>query len=111
MYLNKQEFFVKIAEHLKFMPLPDGKKLFTTVLDNCVSSPPKADVSTVSPCKQEEANTRIFLHVAAAASCGHRQVILRTTDSDVAVLGMAAFVALGHQIDELWVAFWNAAPL
>ena len=47
----------------------------------------------------------MFLHVAAAASCGHSKVIVRTTDSDVVVLAVSAFIALSHQIAELWVAF------
>ena len=103
--LNKEELFVEIANNLALLQLPDGKQLFTTILDKCTSSPPEADITTVSPCTQEEADSRIFLHVAAAASCGHRHVIVRTTDSDVVVLAVSAYVSLGEKIDELWVAF------
>ena len=90
---------------MKVLQLPEGKQLFTTILDKCLSSPFDADVSTLSPCTQEEADSRIFLHVAAAASCGHRQVIVRTIDSDVVVLAVSAFVSLDQDLDELWVAF------
>ena len=102
---NKQELFVEIANNLKVLQLLEGKQLFTTILDKCLSSPFDADVSTLSPCTQEEADSRIFLHVAAAASCGHRQVIVRTIDSDVVVLAVSAFVSLDQDLDELWVVF------
>ena len=59
----------------------------------------------MAPCTHEEADTRVFLHVAAATSAGHRRVIVRTSDSDVVVLGVSSFVALGQRIDELWIAF------
>ncbi|KAG7234990.1 hypothetical protein INR49_003472 [Caranx melampygus] len=82
-----------------------GKELFTTMLENCVSSPAGIDTDTLAPCTYEEADTRIFLHVAAATVTGHCQVIVCSSDSDVVVLAIAIFVALGEKIDELWIAF------
>lgn len=82
-----------------------GKQLFTTILGDCVSSPSDTDVDAVAPCTHEEADTRIFLHVNAATLAGHRRVIVRSSDSDVVVLGISTFVALGQRIDELWIAF------
>ena len=32
-------------------------------------------------------------------------MIVQTSDNDVAVLVISTFVALGQQIDELWIAF------
>ena len=81
------------------------KQLFTTILSSCESSPAGGDIGEVAPCTHEEADTRIFLHVAAATSAGHRRVIVRTSDSDVVVLGVSSFVELGQRIDELWIAF------
>ena len=37
------------------------------------------------PCIQEEADTRLLLHVAATNTAGRRRVILGTRDSDVVV--------------------------
>ena len=51
------------------------------------------------PCTQEEADTRIFLHVSDTAKHGYRKVIIRTVDSDVLVLAIAAVQQLS--IDEL----------
>ena len=103
--LNKQELFVEIAKTLSLMELPEEKQLFNTLLDGCITSPSNVDVSAVAPCTQEEADSRIFLHVAAAASAGHRSIIIRTTDSDVVVLGVAAYVSLKDKMGELWKAF------
>ena len=99
--LNKQELFGEFAKILELLELPEGKQLFTTILDKCLSTPLDADVSALSPCTQDEADSRIFLHVAAAASCGHRQVIVRTVDSDVVVLAISAFSSLSQDLDEL----------
>ena len=103
--IDKQELFVEHAKNLKDITLPPGKQLFTTILNDCASLMPDADVSAVALCTQEEADTRLFLHVAVTTVAGHRQVMVQTSDSDVVVLGVSAFVALGQQIDELWIAF------
>ena len=57
----------------------------------------------LAPCTQEEADTRIFLHVSDAANHGYSKVMIRTVDSDVLVLAIAAVNEI--LIDELWVAF------
>jgi hypothetical protein len=61
------------------------------------------DTIGLAPCTQEEADTRIFLHVSDATKHGYRKVLIRTVDSDVLVLGIAAVQQLS--IDELWVGF------
>ena len=96
---------MELAKNLKLLQLPLEKQLFSTILDDFSSSQICANVDAVAPCTHDEADTRIFLHVAAAASVGHRRVIVRTTDSDVVVLGVSTCVALAHEIDELWIAF------
>lgn len=82
-----------------------GKQLFTTILSDCVTSPAGGDISALAPCTHEEADSRIFLHVAAITYAGHQRVIVRTSDSDVVVLAVSTFTALGNKIDELWIAF------
>ena len=46
--LNKQEFFIVLAKHLKSISLPQGKQLFTTFLGISASSLPDADVGAVA---------------------------------------------------------------
>ena len=60
------------------------------------------DISSVSPCKQEEVDSMIFLHLDATVSAVNRQVIVRATESVGVVPGV---VILRHQVDKLLVAF------
>lgn len=62
------------------------------------------DVSDMAPCSHEEADTRIILHVGAATKAGHRNFVIRTSDSDVVVLAVWAVSALQQRINHLWVA-------
>ena len=43
--------------------------------------------------------------MAATTVAGYRRVLVRTSDSDVVVLVVSTFVALGQQLDEHWIAF------
>ena len=61
------------------------------------------DTTVLVPSTQEEADTRIFLHVADAVNHGYSKVIIQIVDSDVLVLAIAAVQQLA--MDELWVAF------
>ena len=61
------------------------------------------DVESLQPCSHEEADTRIFLHVAHCAKQGYKRIAIRTVDTDIVVL------AIGHiqsiDIEELWICF------
>ncbi|KAI8503415.1 hypothetical protein Bbelb_192360 [Branchiostoma belcheri] len=64
---------------------------------------PPRDTSRIAPCNHEEADSRIMVHVADAAAEGFRKIMVRTVDTDVAVLAVAAVQQLGEI--ELWIAF------
>ena len=59
--------------------------------------------ASLAPCTQEEADTRILLHVSDAVTHGYGKVMIRTVNSDVLVLAISAVQQLN--IDELWIAF------
>ena len=67
--LNKKEFLVELAKTLKNITLPQGKQLFTTLLGDCASTLPDADVGAVAPGTQEESDTRVF----STCGCYHRR--------------------------------------
>jgi hypothetical protein len=46
------------------------------------------DFSNLSPCKQEEADTRLILHAYDAAKRGFTKVMIRTVDTDVVVIAI-----------------------
>ncbi len=100
---NKTELFKFLSGQVKNYPVHDGKVLFATNEEDAVSTMVNADMSNLAPCSQEEADTRLLLHVLDAVQKGSRKLMVRTVDTDVVVLGISKF----HQIspDELWMAF------
>ena len=77
------------------------KILVPTCGDSVVSSSTEADLSNTSGCTQEEADTRVFRHVADCVKQGHKKTI-RTADTDVV---LAICVVEEIKVEELWVAF------
>ena len=55
------------------------------------------------PCNHEEADSRMFVHAYDAARNGYKKLLIRTVDTDVAVLAITNFAKLG--VDELWVGY------
>lgn len=58
----------------------------------------------ISPCSHEEADSRLFLHIAEAYSLGHRSFIVRGADTDIVVLAVALASKL-TELNTLWIAF------
>ena len=86
----------------------DGKQINTTLDDDVLCSPP-IDTSHLAPYNHEEADTRIFLHVADAIRNRYSKFMIHTKDTDIVVLGVAEMEKL--DIDELWVAFGSGNTL
>jgi len=82
--------------------VPDGKQIVTILGDDVLCSPPDDGITAaLSPCTHEEADTRILLHTAnAVRNC---QIVLRTVDTDVVIMSIAAITKL--HLQHLWVAF------
>ena len=72
--------------------------------EQVICVPQHEDVNSLAPCNQEEADTRMMLHVAHAAQHGHHQIRVRTVDTDGVVLAVMVVQKLPGG-DELWVAF------
>ena len=88
---NKTKLFVFLANRIVF---PDfGQQV--------LCNPPRGDVSSLSSCNHEEADTRMMVPVADAVQIGLTKVLLRTVDTDVVVIAIAVSQALS--ISELWI--------
>ena len=61
------------------------------------------DLSRLSPCTHEEADTRVILHLEDALKEGKTKVSIRTFDSDVVVLAVSSAKRLSNT--EVWIAF------
>ena len=99
---NKTELFSFLANHITHLELPTNKQLVTT-LGSGVLCIPSRDIRHLATCDHEEADTRMILHLADAAREGFHRILLRTVDTDVVVLAVAAAAKLNLQ--ELWEAF------
>ena len=104
---NKSELFSFLTMHIlrintdKLVVSTDGQHALT----NADLSPA---LQGLQPCNHEEADARIFLHILGAAA-QHKKIMVRTVDTDVVVLAIAAVVK--HEMEELWVAFGTAQHL
>ena len=55
--------------------------------EKSVLSNQNIDQSILAPCHQEEADTRMFLHVFDASKAGTEKIMIRTVDTDGVVIG------------------------
>lgn len=100
---NKAELFSFLAQHITTI---DATEEIVTTQGEEVYVSVQRDTSRLSPCNHEEADTRMILHVADAIHEGYKKILLRTVDTDVVVLAVAAAAKLSTISDlELWVAF------
>ena len=105
--------FLKISENKKTMfeffseliceDFKDETYLVCCTKGDKVLSNQAHDFSSVSPCNQEEADTRMFRHLYQAAEEGHRIAYARTIDSDVVVNAINAFPKT--RLHELWIGY------
>jgi len=99
---NKSELFTFLSRQIASTPTDDGKEVYATD-GTAVLCSVEADLTKLAPCYQEEADTRLFLHVADAVQKGRKRVTVRSVDTDVVVLAVASFEKVGAE--EMWVAF------
>ena len=82
----------------------EGKQIVATHGTKVLCSPPLTVGSYLSPCSHEEADTRMMVHVAdARLGNGHKSIMIRTADTVVVVLAVAAAATLS--LEELWVSY------
>ncbi|EDO43913.1 predicted protein [Nematostella vectensis] len=110
---NKQDLFQLLANCVA--SINSGEKcIVSSFRQGTLSSIPIEEVKRITPCSHEEADTRMFLHVAHALSSGSTRVVLRTVDTDVLVIAVAYFQKLqmlSQASVELWLAFGTGAYL
>ena len=95
--------FLNDAEDAKSLTVPSNKQLIVSSGDNVVCVPEREDTSSLSPCNHEEADSRLMVHLADADSEGYENFVIRTVDSDVVVVGVAAVPELNPS--ELWISY------
>lgn len=106
---NKNERFLLLASYVVSMVIPDDKELYTTSGESVLSSTNRINLTNLAPCTHEEADTRLMVHVLDASCCGHRRIIIRTSDTDVVVLAVSIVSRI--PAEELWVAYGTGKHL
>lgn len=102
---NKKELFAFLSGYIAGMSIDAGKQVVVTDGCHMLSYPLTECVNTsiLDPCSHEEADTRLLLHVADAVSKGHKNLMIRTVDTDVVVIALNCFQRLSSV--HLWIAF------
>ena len=78
------------------------KQIVSTNSSGVVCIPPK-NTSYLAPCNHDEADTRMIVHLADSLRDGFHKIMLRSSDTDVVVLAVAAVARMNVQ--KLWIAF------
>ena len=73
--------------------------------DEVLSSAP-CDLAGLMSCTHEESDTRVSVHATDGAEHGKNNILLRTVDTDVVVIGISMAQKIG--CDCLWFAFGTA---
>ena len=101
---NKTELFQFLAD--KVVESSFANRVIITKGQNALSNQIDVDLSDVSPCNHEEADTRIFLHVSDAVNKGFNTLIVKANDTDVLVIAVAMFARLQEKgLQELWISY------
>ena len=98
---NKTELFPYLAASAE-ANIKTNKTFITTHQSNvlCIN---RQDIVGLAPCKHEEADTRIILHLEDAVKEIHNRVLIWTVDTDVVVLAVTAAQHINPS--ELRIAF------
>ena len=99
---NKEELFHFLANQLVSVET-EHEQVISTKGDSVVCNGQRDDISSLAPCKHEEANTRLLINAADAGKCGFKKIMLWTADTDILVIAITAFHELAFS--ELWIAF------
>jgi hypothetical protein len=100
---NKSELFTFLGQQIVKLSSDSDIQIISTHGSIVLSNFDIDSSVKLAPCNQEEADTRLFLHLKHAADQGHREACIRTVDSDVVVLAIHHFNHL--QLSSLWISF------
>ena len=100
---NKTELFRFLSHAITNVVSSDIDHIVVCAFDNTVLFNREIDISHVSPCSHEEADTRVFLHLRDVSLHGYRKAMIRTVDIDVLLIAIALFSCLG--LKQFWLDF------
>lgn len=107
---NKQELFAFLSKSI--FEDQAVSQSYTTILstlkENVLCNKPSFYKKGLEPCNHEESDTRLMVHLKDIVADGHKNIVMKTVDSDVVVLAVSTFarsIQEGIAIDKLYIAF------
>ena len=85
---NKTELFSFLSHQVTLLQT-EGKAVYATDGHDVLCSMAQIDLTGLVPCSHEEADTRLFLHVADSIKKCYRKLMVRTVDTDVVMVAIA----------------------
>ena len=105
---NKTELFEFLSREIIGYSQQESNGLVVCAAyeEDCIASGQINDMDGLTPCNHEEADTRVFIHVANLVLNGHFKLLIKTVDTDVMILAISAFATLQNKgLCELWLEF------
>ena len=75
---DKTELFRFLTQQVTIITTMEGAAIYATFARSVLCSVDNADLTNLVPCSQEEADTRLLLHVADAFKARYRKVCVLT---------------------------------
>lgn len=97
--VNKTELFGLLADSITDI---SGKLCISTKGSRAICNQDQLNLSFLEPCNHEEADTRVFIHVADAARAQFTKFMIRASDTDIVVLACSCFPQI-PQLQEMWI--------
>ena len=85
-----------------------GKTILVTSKEN-VKKTDDTNVDTLQPCKIEEFDCRFPLHLYHAVQNGHKNLLVKTVDTDIIIVAIARFKEIG--CETLYIEYGKADKL
>ncbi|ELU07992.1 hypothetical protein CAPTEDRAFT_216620 [Capitella teleta] len=98
---NKSDLFHLLSHAVNSLAPVPGKEIYATLGADVLTT--SENISAISPCTHEEADTRVILHLHDAVQKGLKTAMIRTVDTDVVIIAASAFTTIKPA--KLWIAF------
>ena len=101
---DKQELFQFLSDKIGCTDCPTGRQIFITSGATMVS---RGTGHCMSLCDDDDADTRIVVHLLDALDCGYAICVVRTVDTDVVAILIGKFNSIidKYPTADIWVAF------
>ena len=102
---NKKELF----PYLTKVAMQTISYLLLSTSDKDVCCPKTLNMQGLSPCDQEEADTRMFVHVKHAAN-EYSHIMIKTIDTNVVCIAISCVKHI-PELEEIWIEFGSDKAL